>query len=191
MNKFFTLEISISVESEEIATGVLLPWLQQFGQVSSISCDTPEGDEIPSAKFELMTARPQAVYGTIEKVYREYDDNLKGIYFYTTIIEITFCPENANAQDILGLVNILAYNSCLERIEQNHFINEMGRSIVDLQAQANHQTRVLKNVFNGINRLSQEVLGEDLFAVDLKYVDPNKETEEQPTITPEKKQWLH
>lgn len=189
MQKLYTIEFSVSVD--EGSTGALQTWLNQFGTATFLCIDHAEGDDVPVASFKLQTGRPSHFMGSVEKAYREYNENLKGIYFYTAIYEITHCPENIDMAEILGLINTQAYTACVTRTEVNYLIGQIDAFKNDIAMQMDNQSRAIKQAFGGINRLGQEVFGSDMYQLGTAPSADNQDDEEQPTKTPEKKQWLH
>ncbi|AFX93620.1 hypothetical protein G646_gp152 [Serratia phage phiMAM1] len=189
MQKLYTIEFSVSVD--EGSTGALQSWLNQFGTATFLCINHAEGDDVPVASFKLLTARPSNFMGNVEKAYREYDEKLKGIYFYTAIYEITHCPEDIDMAELLGLINTQAYTACITRTEVNYLIGQIDAFKNDILMQVNNQSRAIKQAFGGINRLGQEVFGRDMYQLGEASAADIQDDEEQPTKTPEKKQWLH
>lgn len=185
MQKLYTIEYSVSVESGSV--DALKRWLDQFGIATLLCIDNPDGG-VPSASFKLQTSTPARFMGSVEKAYREYDAKLEGIYFYTSIYELTHCPEDLAVTDILGLINNQAYTSCITRNEINYLIGQLEGFKADVMLQINNQTRNYKKSLEGINKLGQEVFGQDLFNISTNEL-PSEDEEQSPS--PEKKQWLH
>uniref|UniRef100_A0AAU8L020 Uncharacterized protein n=1 Tax=Serratia phage Kevin TaxID=3161161 RepID=A0AAU8L020_9CAUD len=190
MQKLYTIEFSVAVDSS--STGKLHAWLRGFGPATLLCINHEKGDDVPVASFVLQTATPAKFMGSVEKAYREENEDLSGIYFYTSVYEITHVPEDISTADLLGLINTIAYTSCITRNEINYLIGQLEVFKNDMAMQVNNQARALKQVLGGVNRLGQEVFGSSMFAINGEpSTEPEQEDEEQPTPTPEKKQWLH
>lgn len=187
MDKMYTLEISVSV-SDESAANQMLEWLKNtIGQAALLSFDNSESEtRYPVAKYSLMTAKPVFAFSSIEKMYREGSEEYKDIFFYTAEYEITNCPEDAKAVDLMGLINLVIFHNCLLRTDMTYIRSDveiMKRDISDKQKKTN---LVISKLMGGVNRLGNEVFGEDMF-----YIPGATQPQSEEPETPEIKKWLH